>query len=152
VFKSYQILRLCNVVGNDPRANSQKNALEMILTKIVKNEPVQVYQGDNYRDFLHVDDVCRAINLCINKGPVNGVINIGRGESYRIIDLVEYAKQKVKSSSKIEIIPAPPFHKVVQVENFFMDTAALNTLGFIPSLSISETVDKILANIQNGTS
>lgn len=144
---SYQILRLSNVIGNDPRAGKQKNALEWLLSKVIANEDVPIYEGDNYRDFLHVHDACRAINLVVETGLDNEVYNIGRGESHKMEDLIQYAIDKVGSSSKIVRVPVPSFHQVVQVPNFFMDTGKLRALGFEPKYSIWESVDKVLEGI-----
>ena len=147
----YRILRLSNVIGNDPRASKQKNAFEYLLQKVLAGQDVSVYEGDNYRDTLHVEDVCRAINLCITDTPVNdrinNVINIGRGESHRLEDLLQYAIDKTGSTSKIVRVPVPEFHKVVQVPDFFMDTAKLRGLGFEPKYSIWESIDKVIAGL-----
>lgn len=145
---SYRILRLCNVIGNDPKAGKQKNALEFLLRKIVNNEDVQIYEGDNFRNYLHVNDVCRAIHLCLDKPEtLNGITNIGAPESVRLIDLISYAIQKTGSKSQITRIPVPAFHKIVQVPDFFMNTNKLQSLGFIPEMDAYQAVDAVLAGI-----
>lgn len=140
----YKILRLCNVIGKDPNAGKQKNALEYMLSKIVVGENIQIYEGDNYRNFLHVEDVCRAIRLCLDKGPKDSVIHIGAKQSFRIEDIARYAIAKVRSAAQIERVPIPAFHKIVQAPNFWMNTDQLYGLGFRPSYNIWEAIDKIL--------
>lgn len=144
---SYRILRLCNVIGNDPRAGKQKNALEYMLSRVARGEDVDVYEGENYRNYLHIDDVCRGINLCLAKGDANTIYNIGASQSVRMIDLIEHAKARVGSKSRINIVPVPAFHKIVQVQNFWMDTTKASILGFTPELDAFEAVDKVLANL-----
>ncbi len=146
---SYQILRLSNVIGNDPRAGKQKNALEWLLTKVIAGEDVPVYEGDNFRDFLHVDDVCSAINLCMKNGSPNEIYNIGRGESHKMVDIIDYAIDRVESFSKIVWVPVPDFHKIVQVQDFFLDTTKLRNLGFKPKYTIWESVDKVLEGLND---
>ncbi len=141
---SYQILRLSNVIGNDPRAGKQKNALEWLLSKVVAHEDVPLYEGDGYRDYLHVEDTCAAINLCLTKAPLNNIINIGRGESHKLEDLILYAIAKVGSRSKVVRVPVPAFHKIVQVEDFWMHTTKLRALGFVPKYSVYQSIDKVL--------
>jgi len=147
---AYRMLRLCNVIGNDPRAGKQKNALEHLLRKVVAGEDIPVYEGDNWRNYLHVDDVCRAIHLCITKGDLNTIYNIGAPQSVRLLDLVEYAIQRTKSTSKVYRVPVPPFHKVVQAPNFWMDTTKVRALGFAPEIDAYQAVERVLEGILKG--
>lgn len=142
--KSYRIMRLCNVIGGDPKAGKQKNALEYILQKIVNNETVEIYTGDNYRNFLHVDDVCDAIKLVTEEGKYNDIYNIGSHNSERLIDIVQYAKEKVNSESRIKLVAPPRFHTIVQSTDFFMDCKKLRGLGFVQKYSMYDTIDQIL--------
>jgi len=144
---SYRILRLCNVIGNDPRAGKQKNALEYMLKRVANGEDVNVYEGDNYRNFLHIDDVCRGIRLCATEGKPNTIYNIGAPQSVRMIDLIEHAKWKVGSDSIINVVPAPAFHKIVQTQDFWLDTARISGLGFVPEMDAFQAVDRVLANL-----
>lgn len=144
---SYQILRLSNVIGNDPRAGKQKNALEYLLSLVVSNKDVPVYEGSNYRDYLHVEDTCAAVKCVMDKGLPNQIYNIGRGESHKLEDIIQYAIDKTGSSAKIVRIPVPPFHQIVQVPDFFMDVNKLRSLGFTPKYSIWESVDKVLEGL-----
>lgn len=145
---SYRILRLCNVMGNDPKAGKQKNALEFLLKKVVDGEDVTIYVGDNYRNHLHVNDVCRAIHLCLEKGEtLNGITNIGAPESVRLIDLITHAIAVTGSKSKIVRVPVPAFHRIVQVPDFWFSTDKLQSLGFKPEMDAFQAVDKVLEGI-----
>jgi nucleoside-diphosphate-sugar epimerase len=147
VNRPYRILRLCNVIGNDPRANKRKAALEWMMAQVKRGEDVTVYAGDNYRNFLHVDDVCRAINLCLTKAPFNTIIHIGAPRSDRVIDLLRHVKTQTKSASRIDIVPSPRFHQIVQVPDFFFDTTRLRQLGFVPEMDAYQAVDRVVANL-----
>lgn len=147
--KKYRILRLCNVIGGDVGAGKKKNALEYLINSIVKNEPINLYNGDNYRNFLHVEDVCDAIKLITEKGKLGEIYNIGGEESTRINDIVDYVMKKTGSTSKITYIDAPEFHQIVQSPNFFMDCEKLRYLGFQQKYTTYQSVDKILKNINN---
>lgn len=146
---AYRILRLCNVIGNDPRAGRQKGALEWLLSKVVANEDVPLYEEaeGGVRDILHVDDVCRAIRLCIEKGDLNTTYNVGRGHSHSMEDLIRYAIERTGSTSRIVKVPVPAFHRVVQTPRFYMDTPKLRALGFEPQYSVWESVDKVLESL-----
>ena len=147
--KSYRIIRLCNVIGGDSGAGKQKNAVEYMLQKIVNNEDVEVYTGDNYRNFLHVNEVCEAINLIMSEGKLNDIYNVGSHNSERIIDIMQYAKDKVGSKSNIKLVIPPKFHSIVQATDFFMDTKKLRGLGFVQKKRTYEVVDGILDKLTN---
>lgn len=139
----YRIFRLCNVVGGDKNANSKKNALEFLIQKLKNNEEVSVYEGDNYRNYLHVKDVCRAMKLIMDKGNTNEIYNIGRESSFKLIDIIEYCQDRLNSKSEIKIIPQPDFHKQVQVVNFHMNVEKLSELGFYPQYNMMQIMDEL---------
>lgn len=144
---SFRILRLCNVIGNDPRAGRQKNALEHLLGQVKRNEPVSIYTGEGYRSYLHVDDVARAIRLILDKGNLNEIYNVGT-RSERVYDLIQHAMYVTKSTSRIGFVAPPLFHRTIQMDSFFMDTAKLRGLGFVPSMDAYQAVERVLANMK----
>ena len=147
--KKYRIIRLCNVIGGDTGAGKKKNALEYLIQNIIKNESINLYYGDNYRNFLHVEDVAAAINLVIEKGRLNEIYNIGSEESTQINGIIDYVINRTNSTSLITYIDAPEFHKIVQSPNFFMDCEKLRNLGFRQKYYTFQAVDKILENIEH---
>jgi nucleoside-diphosphate-sugar epimerase len=140
---NYRILRLCNIIGKDAGANSQKNATEYLIERLKRNEEVNVYKGDNYRNFLFVEDVCRAIKLVLDKGEKDQIYNIGNTESVKLIDIIYYCKKILNSESKINFIDPPLFHQQVQAKDFHMNINKLYSLGFKPKYSLEDTL-KIL--------
>lgn len=147
--KNYRILRLSNIIGGDPKSEKRKNALEYLIRQIINNEPINIYNGDNYRNFLHVEDACDAIKIVIEDGNLNEIYNIGANESTKIIDIVNYVIKKVGSKSTITYIDSPKFHKIVQTENFFMDCKKLRTLKFRPKYTLFQSVDTIIEKIKS---
>ncbi|MEJ8651734.1 dTDP-glucose 4,6-dehydratase [Streptomyces sp. MS1.AVA.3] len=50
------------------------------VTNLLQGEPVPLYgDGRNVREWLHVDDHCRAIQLVLTRGKAGEVYNIGQG-------------------------------------------------------------------------
>lgn len=147
--KNYRIMRLCNVIGGDPSSDAKKNAFEFLIGKILKDEDINIYDGDNFRNYLHVNDVCRAINLVTEKGDMNTVYNIGSTESVRIYDVMSYVIAKTGSKSKINLIATPRFHQTVQAPDFFMDCSKLRGLGFVQQHNIERAVDLMILHLKN---
>ncbi len=84
------IFRYFNVFGPGQDPSSPYSAVIALFTsKIQKGEKISVYgDGKQTRDFIFVDDVVAANLLAMNSSVNNEVINIGRGESISILDLI----------------------------------------------------------------
>jgi nucleoside-diphosphate-sugar epimerase len=130
----YRILRLSNVVGyGDPKASPKKNALQHLINEIKANNDINVYEGgDMLRDYIHVTDICRALDIVLNKGELDTIYNIGNNEPIKFIEMLEYAKKITHSKSKFNTIPQPEFHKTVQVLSMWMKAEKLKALGYEP--------------------
>lgn len=60
------------------------------IKKLLAGEKVPVYgNGLNVRDWLHVTDHCRAIDLMIHHGKVGEVYNVGAHNEHTNLDIVE---------------------------------------------------------------
>lgn len=143
---NYRILRLCNVYGKtDDGVSKQKNALQYLIGELKSNNEIKLYyDGDFIRDYMHVDDVCRAIYLCINKSEVNQIINIGSGKPHKFRDLIEFVIKETHSTSKLTPIDAVDFHKIVQVKDMYLNADKLYKLGFEPTIDIYTGLKQLL--------
>lgn len=146
----YRILRLCNVYGGgDKGFSKKKNALQFLINQMRENKEIKLYHdGHFYRDYMHVEDVARAIDLCVTKGPLNSIINIGSGEKVLFKEIIDYAHSLLASTSKISTMEPPDFHKVVQVKDFYMKTDKLKALGFRPQIDLKQGI-KLLCESNN---
>lgn len=127
----YRILRLCNVYGKgDVKSSNKKNALQFLIDKMKLNQDINLYHNGNFiRDYMHVDDVCRNIKLCIDKGPVNEVINIGTGNPMNFRELIDIVARKITYTGTIYSVEPTKFHKIVQVKDHYMDCSKLQSIG-----------------------
>jgi dTDP-glucose 4,6-dehydratase len=63
--------------------------IPLIIVNILQGKPLPVYgDGLNIRDWLHVGDHCRGIDLILANGRVGAVYNVGGGSECKNIDLV----------------------------------------------------------------
>jgi len=62
--------------------------IPLFVTNLLDGQPVPVYgDGRNVRDWIYVDDNCRAIDLVLRKGADGEIYNIGGGNEVANIDL-----------------------------------------------------------------
>lgn len=142
----YRILRLGNVLGRtDNKVSKKKNALQYMINEVKQGKDIDLYDnGMVYRDYSHVDDVVRAINIVIEKGAVNDIYNIGSGEPVYIKDAMEYAVKASGSTSKLNSIPPAEFHNVVQTKNMVLDISKIKSIGYAPQYNFYDIVNSLL--------
>lgn len=80
------ITRSSNNFG--PRQYPEK-LIPLTIKKALKGEQIPVYgDGQNIRDWIYVEDNCKAIDLVIHKGEIGEIYNIGGENEWKNIDLV----------------------------------------------------------------
>ena len=81
------ITRCSNNYG--PRQHSEK-FIPLMITNAIKGEKLPIYgDGLNVRDWIHVDDHCRAVWLAYEKGTNGEVYNIGSDNEWSNGELVK---------------------------------------------------------------
>lgn len=147
----YRIFRLANVLGEgDTKISKKKNALQYLIKQITENKDVELYYGGQVlRDYIYVDDVCAAIKHCMDSAPYNEIINIGSGEPFVFINLINKAIEYSKSTSKIIHINPTNFHNIVQVRHSYLDTKKLNSYGHKNKYTIDCIIHKLVDFYKN---
>ena len=142
----YRILRLANVAGaGDMKASPQKNALQHMINELKRGNDVKVYDGGNlYRDYIHVVDAARAIQLVLEKGSVNEIYNVGNGIPLLFKDMIGYAKELIGGEGKLVSIDIPQFHKTVQVKSMWIDNSKLRSLGYEPQYDMKMIIEDMV--------
>ena len=80
------ITRSSNNFG--PRQYPEK-LIPLMIANALQEKPLPIYgDGLNVRDWIYVEDNCRGIDLVLQKGKINEIYNIGGGNEWKNIDLV----------------------------------------------------------------
>jgi dTDP-glucose 4,6-dehydratase len=99
--------------GNNygPRQFPEK-FLPLMLANALSDQPIPVYgDGLNVRDWIYVDDHCRAIWLALENGRTGAVYNIGARNQQRNIDVTKSVLDTLgKPSSLIHFVKDRPGH------------------------------------------
>jgi dTDP-glucose 4,6-dehydratase len=70
--------------------------IPLVILKCLRREPVPVYgTGENIRDWLHVEDHCRALLAVLHRGTPGQTYHIGGNHELRNLDLVHRVCQLV---------------------------------------------------------
>lgn len=87
------VLRFSNIYGKF--AKHKSSVIAKFIRKIENDDQIEIYgDGNQTRDFLHVDDLCGAIVACIfHNQDKYQLYNIGSGKPTSINELVEILKR-----------------------------------------------------------
>ena len=123
--------------------------IPLMISKALRNEPLPVYgDGMNVRDWLYVEDHCRAIDLILQKGRVGEVYNVGGHNEMYNIDIVKLILQKLgRSEDLITYVTDRKGHD----RRYAIDPAKIHhDLGWLPETKfrdgIVRTIDWYLSN------
>ena len=110
--------------------------IPLFITNLIDDIPVPLYgDGQNERDWLHVLDHCRAVDMLIDKGDDGEVYNIGGGNQVTNVDLTHrLLKLAGKPASLITPVPDRPGHD----RRYSLDTAKLGSLGWRPRVDFEQ--------------
>ncbi|MDE5885499.1 MAG: dTDP-glucose 4,6-dehydratase [Oscillospiraceae bacterium] len=76
--------------------------IPLMITNALNNKSLPVYgSGLNVRDWLYVEDHCKAIDLIIHHGKIGEVYNIGSRNEMRNIDIVKIICKELDKSEKL---------------------------------------------------
>ena len=81
---------ISNCSNNYGPLHFPEKLIPLMIVNILQGKRLPVYgDGLNIRDWLHVSDHCRGIDLILTKGRVGEVYNVGGGSECKNIDLVK---------------------------------------------------------------
>jgi dTDP-glucose 4,6-dehydratase len=113
-----------------------EKVIPLFVTNAIDGIPLPLYgDGKNVRDWLHVTDHCRGIDLLIEQGRNGEVYNIGGGNEVQNVDLTHRILSLV--GKPLSLI-APVQDRLGHDRRYCLDTTKLRALGWAPSIDFSE--------------
>lgn len=107
------------------------------VKKLISGEKVPLYgDGSNVRDWLHVEDHCRAIDLILHKGAIGEIYNIGANNERTNLEIAKKMLQILDlPEDRIEFVKDRPGHDL----RYAIDAAKIRRdLGWKPSVDFEE--------------
>ncbi|MEX2271609.1 MAG: dTDP-glucose 4,6-dehydratase [Vicinamibacterales bacterium] len=134
---SYQVPIVITRASNNYGPNQYpEKVIPLFITNLIDGLKVPLYgDGLNVRDWLHVDDHCRAIDTVIANGADGEVYNIGGGNEVRNVDLTHRLIALVgRDRDLIQPVADRPGHD----RRYALDTAKMRSLGWTPQVAFDE--------------
>ena len=117
--------------------------IPLMVINALHDKPLPVYgEGLNVRDWLYVEDHCKAIDLVMRKGRVGEVYNIGGHNEMKNIDIVKLiCKELGKPESLITYVTDRKGHDM----RYAIDPTKIhNELGWLPETMFKDGIKKTI--------
>lgn len=126
-------LRLFNVYGP-----GQKNGLIGRMNHMSQDDTlVMNHFGKSIRDFVHVSDVCRAIELVLQYDEIDDVYNVGTGIGHTVKDAVTLMKPyRHFEVEQTEFGPE-------ETKNSVADISKIRKLGWFPTITLENGIKEL---------
>ena len=120
-----------------------EKVMPLFITNLMEGKKVPLYgDGLNVRDWLHVDDHCRGIQLVIDKGRAGQIYNIGGGTELSNIDLTNMIIAAM-GATKASIEPVED--RKAHDRRYSVDITKIhNELGYAPQCTLHDTLREIV--------
>ena len=117
--------------------------IPLMIVNCLNNKPLPVYgSGLNVRDWLYVEDHCKAIDLIIRKGRIGEVYNVGGHNEMANIDIVKLICHELgKPESLITYVTDRKGHDM----RYAIDPTKIHTeLGWLPETEFQDGIKKTI--------
>ena len=117
--------------------------IPLMIINALHDKPLPVYgEGKNVRDWLYVEDHCKAIDLIIHKGKVGEVYNVGGHNEKTNIEIVKIiCKELGKPESLITHVEDRKGHDM----RYAIDPTKIhNELGWLPETKFEDGIKKTI--------
>lgn len=117
--------------------------IPLMITNALNDKPLPVYgTGENVRDWLYVEDHCRAIDLIIRQGEIGEIYNTGGHNEMKNIDIVRLICQKLgKPESLIIYVTDRKGHDM----RYAIDPGKIHReIGWLPETCFADGIEKTI--------
>lgn len=117
--------------------------IPLMIANCLNDKPLPVYgEGLNVRDWLYVEDHCKAIDLIVRKGRIGEVYNVGGHNEMRNIDIVKLIIHELgKSEDLITYVTDRKGHDL----RYAIDPTKIHDeLGWLPETKFQDGIKKTI--------
>jgi len=136
------IVRPFNVYSErmDPK-NPYSGVIAKFIERARRGLPPIIYgDGKQTRDFIHAEDVARAIEIVLEKGESGEVYNIGTGKETSILELARIVMDIFRIESKVIF----ENEREGDVKRSCADTNKIKRIGFSPRWNLREFIETFI--------
>ena len=142
-------LKIIITRGNNVFGNNQYP--EKLIPKFIKllneNKKCTIHgTGENIRNFIHVNDVCRAVDLIFEFGSFGQIYNIGNdmnGEK-TVLEVAKYLVKKIKKTDNIDKYLDFVLDRPFNDKRYLISNKKLKELGWDIKENFNDKIDELI--------
>ncbi len=141
------VLRLTNTIGPGMRVKDARQTFVGIwVRQILEGQPVEVWGGDQLRDFTYVDDAVEAFLLAAtHPKAVGGVFNLGGVGRVSLRELAD-TLVSVAGQGSYAVRKFPADRKKIDIGDYYSDCRLIGkSLGWKPRTTVRQALAQIVA-------
>jgi dTDP-glucose 4,6-dehydratase len=114
--------------------------IPVLITNAIDDMRLPLYNdGSAVRDYIYVEDHCRAIDQVLHEAPLGGVYNVGTAAESTGLQVAEAVLDIMgKPRSLIEFVADRPGHDY----RYALDISAITALGWEPQVTFAEGLER----------
>jgi dTDP-glucose 4,6-dehydratase len=113
-----------------------EKVIPLFVTHAIDDVPLPLYgDGMNVRDWLHVDDHCRAVDLLLDEGVPGETYNVGGGNE---VPNLELTRRVLALLGKPESLIRPVADRPGHDRRYSLDCGKLRSLGWAPAVPFAD--------------
>jgi dTDP-glucose 4,6-dehydratase len=114
--------------------------IPVLITNAIDGMKLPLYNdGSAVRDYIYVEDHCRAIDMVLHEAPLGGVYNVGTGVETTGLQVAEAVLEIMgKPRSLIEFVADRPGHDY----RYALDISRVTELGWEPQVTFAEGLER----------
>ena len=132
------IIRPSNPYGSGQNLFGKQGLITVALGRILQNKPIEIWgDGNVVRDYIHIQDLSKAIISLIESNVENQVFNIGSGQGHSVNDIIQIIQDVTGKNAGIEFKPSRPVDIPVNILSIDKLKAATN---WEPTINLKEGI------------
>ncbi len=137
------VLRYFNTYGPRQTFTPYVGVITIFVQRLLRGEPPLIYgDGNQCRDFVHVDDVVDATVRAMTTNERATVFNVGSGQGMTVNQIAALLCARLRPDIKPEHLPEHPG----ELRNSVADiTRANQQLGYRPRVRLEDRIDEVIA-------
>jgi len=143
--ETYELpVTITNCANNYGPYQFPEKVIPLFATRALADQPLPLYAStQNRREWLHVDDHCRAIEAVLLKGRIGETYHVGSGVEASIEEIADAILAALDKPQSLKmIVPDRPGHD----RRYLLDTTKIQTeLGWQPTIEFAQGIADTVA-------
>ena len=132
------IIRPSNPYGTGQNLFGKQGLITVALGRILQNKPIEIWgDGKVIRDYIHIQDLSKAITSLIESNVENQVFNIGSGLGHSVNEIIEMIHEVTGKNTGTEFKPSRPVDIPVNILSIDKITSATQ---WQPSIKLKDGI------------